>query len=323
MSKLLLMYSNHMPSLGHIERLADIREDIKVVVADSGKKAISEAPDADIILGHRYLHQTLPYTRKLKWVQSTAGGIDHLIFSDLVRISPILTRCPIFYDVVAFHAFALALSVLRRIPEAVIAQTEGKWAKPFEMCQLPTTAMILGMGMIGKELARILRQNGIYVIGMARRKSSEISDSCDELVTGEEWRNHLGRTDLCFLALPGTREARGLFDDAAISALPAHAVIVNVGREGTIDMDALQKHLRKGHLGGAAVDVLEKIPGPDNSLWSTPRLLITPKVASFIPERNTRLEDFIESQVKRYFDDKPPLYQVDYQSMEIMQNYRK
>jgi phosphoglycerate dehydrogenase-like enzyme len=183
--------------------------------------------------------------------------------------------------------------------------------------------MVLGMGMTGMELARILRRNGMYVIGVARRRSSEILDSCDELATGEEWRKHLGRTDLCFLALPGTRETRGLFDDAAISVLPAHAVVVNVGRGETIDMDALQKHLHRGHLGVAAVDVLDRIPGPDNSLWSTPRLLITPKVATFIPERNTRLEDFIESQVKRYFDDKPPLYQVDYQSMEIMQNYRK
>jgi phosphoglycerate dehydrogenase-like enzyme len=225
-----------------------------------------------------------------------------------------LTRCPIFADSVALHAFTLALATCRRIPEAVREQMSGRWSQPLDMLPPPRTAMVIGLGCIGRELCALLRRHGLHVLGVAKGLDGH-GEICDELLTRETWRDRLKAVDLCFLAIPNTAANRHFFDAGAISALPAHAVLVNVGRGSTLDVTALLERLRKGLLGGAALDVLEHVPAAaDDPLWSTPRLLITPKVSTFLPGRQERLEKFIESQVRRYLAGEPVLYQVDYRA---------
>jgi phosphoglycerate dehydrogenase-like enzyme len=222
----------------------------------------------------------------------------------LRRVNPILTRCTAFSDVIAWHAFTLALTIVRRIPEAVKAQQQGIWHSPFNMISLPKTAMVFGVGCIGRELAIILRRNGMTVLGVTRKNSSNADAVCDELYCdNNSWLEHLHRADLCFITLPLTNNTKHLFDATILRALPQHAVLINVGRGGVVDTDALVSILQEGHLGGAALDVIEPVPSsPSDPVWSVPRLLITPKVASFHPEHQKILEAFIESQVKRYLN---------------------
>lgn len=312
MLKLLVMYSNQPPSQAHVRRLMALTEDIQVVIADSETMAIRHAPDTEVILGHRYLHQTLPHTQCLKWIQSTAAGVQHLLSSDLVRISPILTRCPIFSEIVALHAFTLALATLRRIPDAVAAQLRAEWSRPFDMLPLPQTAMILGMGFIGRAIAAILCKQGITILGVDKNPSPTTKTACDELLDSTNWREHLHRADLCFIALPLTRNTSNLFDEDALKALPCHAVLVDVSRGGIVDTNALVRQLKSGHLGGAALDVIDPIPEDHaDPIWTTPRLLITPKVSVFYPGRQSKLEEYMEIQVKRYLDGKELLHKVD------------
>ena len=304
MIKLLLMYSSENPSEAHIHRLKMLREDVTVAVADSEETAVCHAADTDIILGHRYLRQTLPHVRRLKWIQSTAAGPHHLLSSDLCRINPLLTRCTAFSDIVAWHAFTLALAMVRRIPEAVKAQQQGVWAHSFfNMLSIPQTAMVFGVGCIGRELALILRKNGLTVLGVTREYSPEANAVCDELFsTGDNWREQLHRADLCFITLPLTKNTHHFFDETILRALPQHAVLINVGRGGVVDTGALIRILQEEKLGGAALDVIDP-PTPSSStdpVWTTPRLLITPKVAAFYPEYQNKLEEFIENQVLRY-----------------------
>jgi len=150
----------------------------------------------------------------------------------------------------------------------------------------------------------ILRQNGMTVLGVTRKNSPDADAVCDELFCdNNSWLEHLHRADLCFITLPLTNNTNRLFDATILRALPQHAVLVNVGRGGVIDTDALVSILQEGHLGGAALDVVEPVPSsPSDPVWSAPRLLITPKVASFHPKHQEKLEAFIESQVKRYLN---------------------
>lgn len=311
MIKLLLMYSNHAPTAAHIERLSRLSPDVRVVVADSEERAVREAPDADIILGHRYLRQTLPHATRLKWIQSTAGGPHHLVSSRLLHIAPLITRCPIFSDVVAFHMFATALALLRRIPDAARGQEP---AITENMQDMPRRAMILGVGSIGKELAKILKRNGIYTIGAVKAIADELYEYCDEQAGVETWKNMLYSADALFVAVPPTAENNSIISDDVIGGLPRHAAIVSVSRTSVIDIEALQAHLEKGHLCGAAID--DKIDSDNcklkSPLLNTPRLLITPKVATFIPGRIDRLEKFLEEQLCRYVNGRQLLFPFNY-----------
>lgn len=312
MPKILVMYSNEPPSTTHVCHLRELREDIEVIVVDSEAVAIDQAADADIILGHRYLRQTLPHTRCLRWVQSTAAGVHHLISPDLIKIFPVLTRCPIFADAVAIHALSLALSILRRIPDAINAQNQGRWSRPLDILPLPRSAMILGMGYVGRAIASILRRQKIIVLGVNRSRSPEIEGACDELLDDCNWRQQLYRVDLLFVTLPLTTSTVNLVDEPALQALPSHAVLVDVSRGRVVNINALVKLLKEGHLGGAAVDVLDPIPeSARDPIWKTPGLLITPKMAVFYRGCQRDLEEFIEGQVKRYLESNKLLHQVD------------
>lgn len=307
MPTFLVMYSNQPPSDAHIDRLRMLGKNTKVIVANSGATAVALAPQVDVILGHRYLHQVLPHVQRLAWIQSTAAGVEHLFSEPLRRLAPILTRAPIFSDVVAFHAIAMALAMVRRLPEAAAAQTAGKWrdpamwAKPCDMLPLPRSAMVLGMGCVGQEIARSLRGMGIRVVGMNRTLTDPKRLACDELVGPQEWQALLAATDLLFVALPLTEATRRMIDASVLCQLPSHAVVVNVARGDVVDISALCDALRAGRLGGAAVDVLDPIPTSASAgLWTTPHLLVTPKVAVFTPERQARLEAYVEEQARRF-----------------------
>lgn len=310
MPRLLLMYSNAPPSEGHVARLRALGDEVEVTVATDEASAVEAAPHAEVVLGHRYLRQVLPAADRLDWVQSTAAGVDHLLSPGLQRRRPLLTRCPVFADVVAHHAFALMAALVRRIPEAVRAQSEGRWASPFEMLAWPNRATVLGLGAIGRELAALLQANGMHVAGVTPDGRAPGAD-CDVVHAVSDWRVVLPSTDALFITIPGTPKNRHFVDRAALASLPGHAVVVNISRGSVLETGALLELLRDGRLGGAGLDVVDPMPNAaDDPLWTTPRLLITPKVSVYMPGRRDRLEAFIEEQVRRYLSGDGPAYEV-------------
>lgn len=307
---LLLMYSNFAPSCGHVERLKTLLGSRSVAICGSEAQAQDFAHDAEIIFGHRYLRQTLPQAPRVRWVQSTAAGIDQIVTPDLLARDVLVTRCPIHADAVAAHALALALALVRRLPDAVCAQSERRWAHPFAMLPLPRRALVLGMGVLGQAIARHLRALAIDVVGAARHTDAQAAALCAHLYADSGWRNELSKIDACFLALPLNRSTVGVFDRDAIRCLPERAIVVNIGRGKTLDTRALIERLATGGLGGAAIDVLDPVPAATDSVWEVPRLLITPKVASYHPDFQARTERYCEEQLARYLRGEAPLAQV-------------
>lgn len=312
MTKLMLNYGRMRPTPEHLERLARLGDDVELVLPDSREDVVAAAVDADAFLGHSNLRIALPVARNLRWIQSLVAGVDSMASPALFDRAPIVTRCPIFSDIIALHAVTMAYSIVRRIPEMARMQTQGISRRPPGLLPVPRTAMILGLGEIGMQIAGILRPLGVIVRGVATAHSDEKASAVDALLVGEAWRAYLPETDLLFVTLPSTKETANMVDASVLGALPEHAVLVNVGRGQTVDTTALIAALDAGQLGGAALDVVEPAPrSADDPLWRTPRLLLTPHMASFIPERQARTERFVEDQVRRFLNDEPLLYQVD------------
>ncbi|MFO8099843.1 MAG: D-2-hydroxyacid dehydrogenase [Salinibacter sp.] len=297
----LLMYSTHAPSAEHITRLESRHGGVRVSVADSEADARAQAQTADVIFGHRYLRQCLPQARRLRWVQSTAGGVDRLPLDALAKQGVMLTRMTVSAPVIARHAVTLAWAVTRRLPEAVARQREGQWDASFDWPPQPQRAAVFGMGAVGKAVAQCLHADGITVYGVRRRSQETMPAPFARVYDRTSWRDVLPHVDWCILALPHTAGTRGQFDREALSRLPAHAVLVNVGRGETVITSDLVQVLEQGHLSGAALDVISPSPtGPDDPVWHTPRLLLTPYVAAHSRERPAALERFCEAQLARY-----------------------
>src|SRR5262249_53160921 len=144
---------NFAPSAEHVARLRRLAGgDVRIVADEDG--AIAAAAPTRIVFGHRWLRQLLPHAPDLDWVQTTAGGYDQLPGQEAGAGGITLTRNPVNSAAIAWHAVALALTLLRRLPQAFAAQTQGRWAPPFAMLPLPHTALVLGLGAIGGEVAR-------------------------------------------------------------------------------------------------------------------------------------------------------------------------
>lgn len=305
--RVVLMYSLAPPSQGHLERLSGLTPDLDVVVAENEAQALAATGAAEVILGHRFLRQCLPGAERLRWVQTSAQGVDRLPLAELAERGVLLTRSTLDAQTVATHAVALAWALARALPATLQRQVDEAWDQRLTFAPLPKRALVMGFGAIGRSIAERLHAQGIAVTCGKRGDAAAATDTpCEQILTGERWRDALADVDWCFLALPHTSETSQIFDESAMRSLPSHAILVNVGRGETLDTEALLRVLKQGHLAGVGLDVVESEPlPPGHRLWRAPRVLITPHVASHHPERNDQVERYFEKQLARYLAAEP------------------
>jgi phosphoglycerate dehydrogenase-like enzyme len=140
-------------------------------------------------------------------------------------------------------------------------------------------ALVVGLGPIGREIARLLRAFGLRVVGV--RRTAEAVPECDETATFAELRERLREADWLVLACPLTETTRGLVDASALALLPRGARIVNVARGEVVDEAAMAQALARGHLGGAWLDVFHHEPlDPASPLWDLPNVIVSPHSSS-------------------------------------------
>ncbi len=166
------------------------------------------------------------------------------------------------------------------------------------------TLCVVGTGSIGRAISSRARPFGMRVIGVKRtvREGDPARAYADELYPTEGLHEALGRSDYVALALPGTPETEGLLDGEAIAAIKPGAYLANVGRGKVVDEAALVEALREGRLSGAALDVFEVDPLPQESpLWEIPNAIISAHTTDVVPDliNDAQTELFCEN-LRRY-----------------------
>lgn len=297
-----VMYSSRPPSSSHLGRLRVLLPDHSVVAPVATDEAVAMASDTIAILGQRYLRQTLPFARGLKWVQASGAGFDHLPWSEIRERGAVLSVAGFAGPVVAQHAVMLGLALNRRLVDCAERQASASWGDDLYNLLPPRLriALVLGLGSIGGRVAAMLSAGGIEVWGVSRSPSD--APKVDRLFTSSEWRDEASQADLLVVCLPGSIETRCFLDATTIRSLKRTATVVNVGRSETIDIQALAASLREGRLAGAAIDVMPgRVPLESTSaLWDVPGLIITPYLAARYADRWQDLEAFVERQVERW-----------------------
>ncbi len=229
----------------------------------------------------RQFFSTLRKAPGLKWLHVFNAGVDHPIYTEMLQRGVRLTTSAGSTAVpIAQTAITGLLMLARNFPRWLTAQRERRW-DPMRMPDFPPdlvgqTAIVLGLGSIGSEIARLARALGLKVIGL-RRSPQQPGDLVDELHPPHKLAELLPRADWLIVACPLTTETRGLIDAGMLARLPQGARIINVARGEIIDETALIAALREQRLGGAYLDVFETEPLPAESpLWELPNVLITP-----------------------------------------------
>ena len=179
---------------------------------------------------------------------------------------------------VAEHALAMILALTRHVGHAFVSAREGRWEPGrFQGMELRgKTLGIVGLGPIGTEMARLGAGLGMRLIGWTRRASPERAHHGVRLVALEEL---FATADVVTLHLAYTPESHGLISRALLERMKAEAWFVNTARAKLVDNTALVELLRAGRIRGAALDVHESEPPPDDYVMRTlPNVLITPHI---------------------------------------------
>lgn len=254
----------------------------------------------------------------LRWIQLLSAGYDGPLAHGVPEGVVLANAGDAWSPTVAEHALALLLGLLRRLPESQGAQQKRQWAatsiRPLLGSVEGRTVAILGFGSIGREIAARLRPFGARTVGLTRSgRPAAIEPRPDLMAPVSQLHDILRGADALIVTVPMSAATRHIVDAAALACLPAHAVVVNVSRGGTVDGVALANALHDGRLAGAALDVTDPEPLPESDpLWSAPNLIITPHVAGFgSAALAVRLRALVAENARRFVARQPLLHRVE------------
>ena len=222
------------------------------------------------------LRQVLANRPAVRWVQLPWAGVEAIAAAfDHDRIWTCAKGS--FAEPVAEHALALALAGLRRLPERITART---WGKPGGASLFDADVTILGGGGIATALLTLLAPFRVRATVVRRQADPVVGAVCT--LSTADLPEALPEALVVFLALALTPATAGIIGAAELGRMDPRAWLVNVARGRHVDTAALVDALRRGAIGGAALDVTDPEPLPDgHPLWSLPNAIITPHTADW------------------------------------------
>ncbi|RLA22072.1 MAG: D-2-hydroxyacid dehydrogenase [Gammaproteobacteria bacterium] len=290
-----------------IERLANFP--IKIKASSPGKQALAAYTRKTALFGSPdMIADILPRMPTVDWVQSSWAGVTPLMALD--RRDYVLTGIKDVFgaqmsEYVLGYLLAHELKVLQRMHE----QREHNWFRGHSGTLEGKRMGIMGTGSIGQHIARTAKRFGVKVTGLSR--SGAASPGFDNVLPVNELRTFLKELDYLVATLPRTAATNNLLAADALVQLPAHASFVNVGRGNVVNDEALMDALRNKRLAGAALDVFDEEPVPqDSPLWDTPNLSITAHISA-ISHPLLIVPVFVENY-RRYVNGQPLQYVVDF-----------
>jgi glyoxylate/hydroxypyruvate reductase len=245
---------------------------------------------------------------RLGWVQGTSAGIGGflertgLVHSDLV----FTTAAGVHGTPLAEFALLGLLHFAKEMPTLARWQRQQHWERHTSGVLAGTTAVVVGLGGIGREVCRLLAAAGLQVYGCGRPGRSYEVPGVSQYTDTKRLHEVLPAADALILACPLTKETEGLIGPGELAALPPGAVVVNVSRGAVIDEPALVSALTNGHLAGACLDVFAVEPLPPSSpLWAMDNVIVSPHSAATSAAENRLLTDLFIDNLRRWLAGEP------------------
>lgn len=262
------------------------------------------------------LRRAVGANRGLRWVHTTpAGGGAQikdagLSSDDLARIV-FTTSGGVHGGPLAEFAVLGVLAGAQDVPRLVADQRRREWGARRPVPQVDgRRVVVVGLGGIGRTVARKLHALGAHVTGIHRRHVD--AQGVSEIRPVEELGDALAEADAVVLALPGTELTRGMLSREVLAQARRGITVVNVGRGSTVDEPALIEALEGGRVGFAALDVFAVEPLPaDSPLWTLPNVLVSPHNAGTDADEERRIAELFAANATRLLDGEPLQNVVD------------
>lgn len=298
----------------HAAEIAAVAPGAEIV--DAGQEGVArEIHAADIFCGHAKVPldwDAVVRQGRLRWIQSSAAGLDHCLTPSVVASDIIVTSASgVLADQVSEQALALLLGLMRGLPTFFRAQQAREFVRRPTRDLHRQTIGIVGFGGVGRRIAAVLRPFRVRLLATDMFPVDK-PDFVEALLPHTALDAMLPELDALVLAVPLTDLTRGMIGAEAIARLRRGAILINVARGPLVDEGALVAALESGHLWGAGVDVTAVEPLPaDSKLWQQKNVIITPHVGGQSQWRIDQMTDFFVDNLARYQAQRPLRNLVD------------
>lgn len=249
----------------------------------------SDLNNADVIIGNLEPEQ-LAKVKNARLLQLNSAGVPPYYLETKTALPNAVLCCAsgAYGEAIAEHALAMLLMLMKRMHAYRDDQKVGAWQDHGNVKTLSgMKVLVIGLGDIGGQFARLLHALGATVRGIRRRRSAP-PEGVEAVYTQADLLEQLSWAEVVMLALPETDDTRSVLDAAAFARMRPGTYVLNVGRGSAIDQDALRKALEDGTVAGAGLDVTtpEPLP-PEHPLWQQKNALITPHVSGGLHAQRT------------------------------------
>lgn len=266
---------------------------LEICSASQPEEAVDFIEEAEIILTWKIPDELLKKAKNLKWFASLGAGNEHLIHNPFIPEYVLFTKVTVYGEMMAEYVFAYLLYFARDLPKYFLDQQQKIWEQRRPERLRGKVLGILGLGSVGKEIARRGNQFGMDVLGLKR--TPESVENVDQVFDPKDLEKMIPLVDYLIVALPLTPETNHFIGERELSLLKEGTTLINIGRGKTIDERALTSALKNGKI-KAILDVFKEEPlAPESELWDMENVIITPHVSGInLPE------EICEEFVKNY-----------------------
>jgi len=283
------------------------------IVSPAANQVNAEITDADALIATQLNRAELQAAKQLKWVHIMNSGVEGVapVFKNT---DVILTNLKVVLGPeVADHAMALLLSLTRGLYQTIPAK--GRWEMPRNLNQLTDlrgkTAVIVGVGGVGTQIAERANGFGMTIIGVDPKDSAP-SPVIKQMVKPNQLDSVLPFADVVFITVPETDATKGMIGAAQFRETKRGAYFIAVSRGSIYSMDGLIEVLTNHHLAGAGLDVTDPEPLPANHpLWKFENVVITPHIAGASDVSLARVVEMLKENIRRFAAGEPLLNVVD------------
>lgn len=283
------------------------RPPFSIAVCATPAEAEPHAAEAEILYAWNFPRQLLPRAKRLRWVQNMGAGVERFMVPELPRRVAVTRVAGIFGPWMAEYVLGWCLWSTQRTELFRSQQRERRWRQVDPLRLHGATLCVVGLGDIGRTIARAARGLGMLVSGVSQsgRKVSEV----ERAYRSRDIVKALPAADFVVLTVPLTPATRHLIGAPELAVMKPSAWLVNIARGPIVDEAALLEALSAKRLGGAVLDVFDEEPLPaGHPLWKLDNVVITPHISG--PSTPGEIAPIFNDNLRRYLSGRPLRFQV-------------
>jgi phosphoglycerate dehydrogenase-like enzyme len=279
-----------------------------VAVCATPAEAEPHIAEAEILYAWNFPRELLPRAAKLRWTQSMGAGVERLMVPELPRRVTVTRVAGTFGPWMAEYVLGWCLWLTQRTELFRAQQRERRWRHVDPLRLHGATLCVVGLGDIGRTIARAARGFGMRVVGV--NQSGKRVPESQRVHKTRDIRKTLAGADFVALTVPLTDATRGLIGAAELAAMKPTAWLINTARGPVVDEAALLDALRGNRLGGAVLDAFDEEPLPaGHPLWGFDNVVVTPHISG--PSTPGEIAPIFNDNLRRYLAGRALRYRID------------